>query len=126
MNELDEFFFAVRDYNFTDDVRNICIRTSNSDVTVDLVRIGDPDFWMILSGPVNEILGQYYNSAYVRFFGALLEALHKHASAMPIQNICLGDIVRAVTRDYEHGTRDVNELADQIASGAYFLKRSGS
>ncbi|MET3724687.1 hypothetical protein [Sphingomonas trueperi] len=122
---IDSIFFDVIDYTYTDDVRNVVVLANDNVIHIysDYVRnFNGLDFWITPSEAVRELFGEYHQSVYGRFFGLLLTAMHKHASPTPIRNICLGDVARA----YEGLKSRDGELADQIASGTYFLSRGSS
>lgn len=114
MNSIDDIYFDICEFTCTDSIREIVVRSAGRELKItgtEITKIDDLDFWIVPSHPVESLFGKYYNSAYPRFFGILLNFLQKNKPNMPIINICLGDIARACEDD----KNSANELANRIA-----------
>jgi hypothetical protein len=122
MKNIDDIHFDICTFSFAEGIREVIVCIDGEKIKIiggNIEKISDLDFWITPSEPVERIFGHHFKSIYSRFFSELLKALHRHDANTPICGICVGDIARA----YEVSQDQANELADQIASGLYALRR---
>ncbi|WP_146010169.1 hypothetical protein [Burkholderia sp. WAC0059] len=115
MKDIDNTYFDICEFIYSDDVREIVISLKGDLLRVGEVRVGDSDVWIVPSGKLASALEGLYKSVYPMFFGILLEALHRHHATVPIYGIYFRD----VDRSFENGEGNFHRLIEEIASDKY-------